>query len=88
MGILLLVSFEVSAQRKPKPRPSDDKGVSGKCCLWKGPQVFDCSLDLMNTGHPQDQGTGLYTFGHNRCVQVNQGQSCRWDYNNLSCKVK
>jgi hypothetical protein len=50
--------------------------TSGKCCLYTGPTVYDCaSIETLGPGADLD----------GRCNQVNQGNSCAWNYANPEC---
>ena len=51
-------------------------GPSGKCCIFTGPVGHDCAAI-------ENLGPGADLDG--RCNQVNQGQSCSWDYGDVSC---
>jgi hypothetical protein len=51
-------------------------GDSGTCCQFTGPMAHDCaSIEKLGPGADLD----------GRCNQVNQGQSCSWDYTNKAC---
>ena len=51
-------------------------GPSGECCKFTGPVGHDCaSIENLGPGADLD----------GRCNQVNQSQSCSWDYGDLSC---
>jgi hypothetical protein len=51
-------------------------GTSGECCTFTGPVPFDCeSIENLGPGADLD----------GRCNQVNQGNSCSWDYAADSC---
>ena len=54
---------------------------NGICCKVKpnANPLVDCSDPIMNLGH------STVEFGHNRCVQFNQGNSCYWDVSNPAC---
>jgi hypothetical protein len=70
----------------PSPRPTETPRPSpfpsGACCKAK-PNAnpgYDCSLPLLNFGHPQ----GI-SFAYQRCVQANGGASCQWSTQNREC---
>ena len=73
-GFLLgatMVTIGVLACASTRPEP---KG--GSCCLFTGPVAYDCaSLENLGPGADLD----------GRCNQVNQGQSCSWNYSNEKC---
>ncbi len=53
--------------------------VSGECCMYTGPVAYDCaSLENLGPGADLD----------GRCNQVNQGQSCAWNYSSQECCEK
>lgn len=67
----------------PKPECS---GKAGPCCKPKPGGTGDCSLPIMNLGHPQDVNNPLgHTFGKARCEGVNYG--CAWDQTNPECRI-
>lgn len=52
------------------------QSTSGACCAQTGPVAFDCaSIELLGPGADLD----------GRCNQVNQGQSCSWNYSDQRC---
>jgi hypothetical protein len=59
---------------------------SGVCCLAKpnANPAYDCSQPLLNFGNPpHPQGHPQGQLGaHNRCIQVNGGGSCSWNFAN------
>jgi hypothetical protein len=70
----------------PTPRPTETPRPtpfpSGACCKAK-PNAnpgYDCSLPLLNFGHPQG-----VAFGYQRCIAANGGASCQWSIQNREC---
>ena len=51
-------------------------GHGGTCCTFTGPEPWDCEAI-------ENLGPGADLDG--RCDQVNQGQSCSWDYSDGEC---
>jgi len=50
--------------------------TDGACCRLSGPVAYDCaSIENLGPGADLD----------GRCNQVNQGQSCSWDYSDEAC---
>ncbi len=50
--------------------------VGGECCIYTGPVGYDCaSIENLGPGADLD----------GRCNQVNQGQSCAWNYSIDEC---
>ena len=65
-----------SSTPAPTPFPS------GACCKAK-PNAnpgYDCSLPLLNFGHPQG-----VAYGYQRCIAANGGTSCSWSTQNREC---
>ena len=54
---------------------------NGPCCKIKpnANPLIDCSDPIMNLGNTTVE------YGHNRCVQLNGGNSCEWDFTNPAC---
>ncbi len=67
--VLAAMGFVACAEVRPEP-------VSGECCIYTGPMTYDCAAI-------ENLGPGADLDG--RCNQVNQGQSCAWDYSNPEC---
>lgn len=56
--------------------PEPPEPVGGKCCIYTGPMPHDCAaIEALGPGADLD----------GRCNQVNQGQSCAWDYSVAEC---
>ena len=55
-------------------RPGDTPTTA--CCQFKGPRAYDCAaIEKLGSGADLD----------GRCNQVNQGESCSWNYGDATC---
>ena len=66
---IVVLGLAACAEVRPEP-------VSGKCCIYTGPKAHDCKAI-------ENLGPGADLDG--RCNQVNQGNSCAWDYSDPEC---
>jgi|GEM_PF-2334716 len=74
---LLVVAIVTMSLTACASSPSASTG--GTCCQFTGPVAWDCAAI-------ENLGPGADLDG--RCNQVNQGQSCSWDYSNEECCEK
>ena len=71
---LLMVQARLSASPIVARRPIQP--TTGECCRYTGPVAFDCQMmESLPVGADRD----------GRCNEVNQGQSCTWNYSNPTC---
>ncbi len=76
IAILVGALIAMTSLAACEPRPHDMPDGGGTCCLFTGPVAHDCAaIEKLGSGADLD----------GRCNQVNQGQSCSWNYANKEC---